>query len=208
MIKTLAIALTFSLSQFALAHELDETSSQADIIVVKTNVKTGQVEVARLNEKIPAGKAVPANLKFQKLAMNSEVKNQDVNSSNELDATSSTSSWGFAGRGGIAVGPRGGAIAWRGGAAWGGGGYYGGGYPGYGYGGGYGYNTGYYPGGYPYGYGYGNAYGYGGYGCGGAYYGCYTPPVYATTVGYAYQPYYGYYANGCNYAYLQGGVYY
>lgn len=198
MIKTLAIALTFSMSQFALAHELDEVSTQADIIVVKTNVKTGQVEVARVNEKIPAGKAVPANLKFQKLAMNSEVKNQDVNSSNELDATSSTSSWGFAG-GGIAVGPRGGAIAWRGGA-WGGRGYYGGyRYPGYGYG--YGYPA--------YGYGYGAAYGYGGYGCGYASsYGCYTPPVYATTVGYAYQPYYGYYADDCNYAYYQGGVYY
>lgn len=201
MIKTLAIALTLSLSQFALAHELDQVSNQADILVVKTDVKTGQVEVARLNEKIPAGKAVPANLKFQKLAMNSEVKNQDVNSSNEMQVESSTSSWGFARGGGIAVGPRGGAIAWRGGAAWGGGGYYGGGYGGYGYGG-YGYGAGYYPS-YP-------SYGYG-YGCGGAYYGgygCYAPPVYATTVGYVYQPYYGYYANGCNYAYLQGGVYY
>jgi hypothetical protein len=197
MNKTLLIALTISMSQFALAHELDQVSTQGaktDILVVKTYKNDpSRVEIAKLNEKIPAGQKV-AKLKFQQIAMKSEVANQKVTSANEKEVLGSTSSWGWAGGGGIYVGPRGGIYAYRRGVAWGGNGYYGG-YYNRGYYGGYGYPS--------YGYGYNNCAGYyNNYG------GCYyAPPVYASSY-YGYQPYYGYYDNDCYYTYYQGGYYY
>jgi hypothetical protein len=198
MNKTLLIALTISMSQFALAHELDQVSTKAtpgqtDILVVKTYKNDpSRVEVAKLNQKIPAGQKAE-NLKFQQIAMKSEVSNLKVTSANEKEVLHSTSSWGWAGGAGIYVGSRGiYGYGYRRGVAWGGNGYYGGyGYPNYGYsnyGYGYGYNScaGYY-----------NNYG-----------GCYyAPPVYASNY-YAYQPYYGYYDNDCYYTYYQGGYYY
>jgi hypothetical protein len=197
MNKTLLIALTISMSPFALAHELDQVGTQqrsTDILVVKTYKNNpSRIEVAKLNEKIPAGQKVE-NLKFQQIAMKSEVSNLKVTSANEKEVLHSTSSWGWAGGGGIYMGPRGGIYAYRRGVAWGGNGYYGRGYYG-----GYGYPN--Y--GYGYGYGYNNcASYYNNYG------GCYyAPPVYASNY-YGYQPYYGYYDNDCYYTYYQGGYYY
>jgi hypothetical protein len=205
MNKTLLIALTISMSPFALAHELDQVGTQqpqrpgaqADILVVKTYKNDpSRVEVAKLSKKIPAGQKVE-NLKFQQIAMKSEASNIKVTSANEKEVLHSTSSWGWAGGGGIYVGPRGGIYGYRRGVAWGGSGYYGRGYYG-----GYGYPN------YSYGYGYPNY----GYGCA-SYYnnygGCYsTPPVYVNNNYYGYQPYYGYYDNDCYYTYYQGGYYY
>ncbi len=189
---TLAIALTLFVSQAALAHELDNDApvSQKQIELAKDLPQTvvirtykndpTKVEVVQLKEKVPAGKKI-ANLKFQQLALNGEVQKTEMNSSNELDVTSSTSSWGF-------------AIGY--------GGNYG--YAGYRspYLTGYGYNRPYYGSYYGGGYGYYRPNYYNNYSS------YYTAPYYASTYygyNYGYQPYYGYSDYNCDYTYYSYG---
>lgn len=112
------------------------------VVVRQSKSDPSKIEVVHLKEHLPKGKIL-SNLKFEKAAMNSEAHGIAFDSGNELDKTSSTSSWRF-GWGGYGMG------------GWGGG-------MGYGYGMGYGWGRPYYGMGmgwaYPYynyaGYGYG-----------------------------------------------------
>lgn len=163
-----ALLVTVLLGSFAVAtaHELDNerTVSAEQIALAKdlpatTVVRVSQndpkqVEIATSKTPLKPGDKIE-NLKFVKVALNAEASKLALDSGNELDATSSTSSWvvGWGGRGrgyGYAYGRRPYAGYGRGYGY----GYYG---NGYGYGGGYGYNGGYgYEGGYGYNGGYNN----------------------------------------------------
>lgn len=204
----LCLALAFAAT--AGAHELDNnlstTSEQAaaslpKTTVIRVNNQTKEVEVVHLTTRLEKNQKIE-NVKFEKSAVNTEIAGIKFDASNELDATSSTSSWRSGGF--IARGPRGGVVA---------GGYYRGGY----YGGynpnyGYGYNNGYYGNGY-----YGNGYyngGYSGYGYYNPYY--YNNSYYTVNSGcydnydYGYDCGSGYYARYrvANYAYVARPYYY
>lgn len=146
--KALALALILTSAPMAMAqHETDRAQvTPAQIEAAKALPGTtvfrvsrsnpNQVEVAHLPQKLTA--EAPMNgVTFQQVAANAEVVGQAFTAANELDKTSSTSSWRF----GYGYG-------------------YGRGY-GYGYGYGRGYYAGYYGGGCNYGYGCGyTGYGY------------------------------------------------
>lgn len=183
--KYLIIALLVATGSVVSAHELDSENTvsarqvelakalPATVVVRVSKSDPKQIEVVHLKQHLAAGQTAEG-LKFEKMAINSEVSHLAYTVVSELDGTSSTSSWrfGFGGYyGGYGRGYYGG---------------YGGYYPSYGYGYGYTYPS--------YGYGYSN----GCYsGCGGAYY--YAPQYYYGGYTYAYAPYYGYADN--NYYY-------
>lgn len=121
--QSLILALGLSLTPMAFAHELDneQTAETAaapvqfpTTLVVITNLKTGEKQVASSKEVIQIDKANAkqvaqklSGLKFAQLAM-SERNPMNIDPSKEREETSSTSTWG----GGWVVGPRGGAAAW------------------------------------------------------------------------------------------------
>lgn len=105
--KHLLIAAVLAATPAALAHELDgekTVSAQqidrakelpATTIVRISKNDPSQVEVAFVKDPVRAGDKVQ-NLKFEKMAMNAEKTGLAYDANNELDATSSTSSWVFA----------------------------------------------------------------------------------------------------------------
>lgn len=162
--KGLVLVLAMAMAGSAFANELDQeatnatqlTAEQAKAMLPATTVirvskqDPSKVEVVHLKTKLNKGEKLSDKVKFEQVALNTEITGINFDSSNELDATSSTSAWryGYGGAGFIARGPNGGVVA--GGARWGGG------YGGYGYGRPYyGYGAGYYGGYNPYNYGYG-----------------------------------------------------
>ncbi len=105
--KSLLGILLIVVSSHALAHELDNentvSTEQIDaakilprttVIRVNKNDPT-DVAIVHLNEKVAAGTNLE-NLKFQEVAINTEIRELNFDSTNEKDLTSSTSSWGFA----------------------------------------------------------------------------------------------------------------
>lgn len=207
-----ALALVMG-SSAAIAHELDgeRTVSSKAIELAKDLPKTTvirvskkdptKIEVVHLKEHLQPG----TKISFEELAMKSETTQMDVTAANELDATSSTSSWSF----GYYRGPYGGSA-----------GYYRGPYGSAGYVRGPRGNTFAYANRYPYyrppyygsynpgyyGYGYNNCYNnYGGcgyYGSAVVYKSSWAYPTY--TYGgynYNYYPYYGYSDANYDYAY-------
>lgn len=153
------------------------------VVRIKKN-DPSKVEVMHLNKALSPNKDAikTAGGKFQELAVNSQMTGKAVGGANELDASSSTSSWSF-GYYGV---PR----------------YYGyayspyrsygyGGYGGYGSGCGYSYSSCYHPSYYYNSCGYSSCYSPS----------WYTPSYYYGGYSYAYQPYYGYSDNSYYYAY-------
>jgi hypothetical protein len=117
--KNLVMVVAVLAAPAVMAHELDVVKNQsaqkqltqeqiaslpktAVVRVSKSN--PNQVEVIKVNEHLVAGKPVS----FEQLAAKAEVSKLALNSANELDATSSTSStsWGYI------QGPRGNSVAW------------------------------------------------------------------------------------------------
>lgn len=106
----LALVVALALGASAFAGELDnETASAAKTAKKKVHLAKGlpattivrvskddptQVEVAYLRDQVPAGQKLK-NLKFEKMAINAEVAGIPYTLKNELDVTSSTSSWFF-----------------------------------------------------------------------------------------------------------------
>lgn len=108
--------------QARLAKALPQT-----VIVRISQKDPKKMEVAFLRDKISAENVAKVKADFQKLAENSEVRGLAYDSTNELDATSSTSTWGWRpGWGGGGWGWGGGWGRWGGwrpGWGWGGGGW-------------------------------------------------------------------------------------
>jgi hypothetical protein len=192
--KSLMLAAVLAIAPAAMAHELDNVSNVSAkqleaaqhlprTVVVRTPVNDPtKAEVVEVKEGLkPEQKA--DGLNFKAVALNAEKNEINYTSKNELDVTSSVSSWRF----GFYPVAR----------PYYAGGYYGG-YAGYG-----GYGGGYYPG---YNYGYARAY-YPSYSyaavaapCG--YNSCNYYPSYAYAgYNYGYAPYYSYCNNGYNYSY-------
>lgn len=147
------------------------------VVRIKKN-DPSKVEVMHLNKALSPNKDAikTAGGKFQELAVNSQMTGKAVGGANELDASSSTSSWSFGYYGvpryyGYAYSP----------------------YRSYGYGGGCGYNYSscYRPSYYYNSCGYSSCYSPS----------WYTPSYYYGGYSYAYQPYYGYSDNSYYYAY-------
>jgi hypothetical protein len=233
--KRSILCLAIAFAATAGANELDRDMAKAPAIitalpqttVIRVNNQTKEVEVVHLTAKLNKGQKVEG-AKFEKVAVNTEIAGIKFDASNELDATSSTSSWRSGGWAVAGRGPRGNAYV--AGGRYGGGYGYRGGYAGYGYNNGYYGNTGYYN--QPY-YGYGNyntGYSYNPYyynnsyysvnnGCygnvemnvGGYYGGC-NNNYYASyrVAGYAYvaQPYYYYATPQYSYYYCGNGMLY
>ncbi|MBX3020276.1 MAG: hypothetical protein KF799_01260 [Bdellovibrionales bacterium] len=199
-----------SADQIAKAAALPQTT-----IVRVSKTDPNKMEVVFLKDKLAAGKKLKG-AKFEELALNNEKTLASktgiayASAADELDGSSSTSSWSFGyargpwggsagyvrgpwGGAGFVRGPNGGVIAggYRNYPYYGGGGYYGGNY-GYGYGYGAGYGAGY---------GYNNGC-YNNYGCGnGCYNNCYQPTYVYSGYNYNCTPYYGYSDNNWNYTY-------
>jgi hypothetical protein len=131
--KSLIFVAAITLAPFATGNELDtepgtgvvtqeQIAKSQDLpgtIVVRTSkTDPNDVQVAFLKEKLKPGQK-PKKLKFQKVALNREIQGIAYDSTNELDTTSSTSSWAF-GWGGWGGGVR---VGWGGGwnRGWGGG---------------------------------------------------------------------------------------
>lgn len=106
--KNLFIAAILAATPAALAHELDSEQASvpaqqmekakdlpATVVVRVSKTDPTKIEVAHLNKPVRAGKKI-SKLSFEKMAMNAEKTGVAYNSSNELDVTSSTSSWVFA----------------------------------------------------------------------------------------------------------------
>lgn len=188
--KRTILCLAIAFAATAGANELDRDVSNAPAIttalpkttVIRVNNQTKEVEVVHLTSRLAAGQKVES-AKFEKVAANTEIAGIKFDASNELDATSSTSSWAYRPR----YYPR----------------YYPNYYrPYYGYGN---YNTGYAYNPYYYGNSYyavntgcnsGAAY-YGAYNCNSAYYATYRVANYA----YVAQPYYYYATPAYSYYY-------
>ncbi len=102
------LVLAFAYCPLVSAHELDsevtastsvgpaQAAALPQTIVIRRNVKTGQVEYLNVANKIPANKALAAKLEsapFQSLSVDGDLTS--TMAANEKDAVSSTSSWGF-----------------------------------------------------------------------------------------------------------------
>lgn len=87
-------------NSFSLQRKAELSRDLPQTIIVRTNEKTKQVEVAFLKDAIPANKVAATKADFQKFAMNQEVRGLPYNIRNELDVTTSTASWGWGWRGG------------------------------------------------------------------------------------------------------------
>ena len=163
--KTSTLVFLMITTATAVAHELDNENTtatatvQAEVmsqlpqttIIRVSKADPSKVEVLHLDRTLAQGEKL-TNGAFEQVAINTEIQGVKFNSSNELDATSSTSSWrwgsgyyggyGYGVRGGAAVvrGPNGGTVAVAGRSRYGygyGAGYRGGvGYNDYGYSGG------------------------------------------------------------------------
>lgn len=104
--KKLILTAVFLASPLAFAHELDDERTVADQEVLKAKelpatlvVRTSKadptkVEVVHLDKKVEAGTELD-QLSFEQLALNAEFPGTEFDSTNELDARSSTSSWSF-----------------------------------------------------------------------------------------------------------------
>lgn len=159
-----------SIEQTRLAKEIPQT------VILRVNKRDPKkIEVAFLKEKVSEGKVQKVKADFQKLVEDSELRGISYNSSNELEATSSTSSWGW-------------RPGWGGGwGGWGGWGRWAGWRPGWGWGGGGWYRPPYWGGvavGYPVYPSYATSYGYG------------CPNVYYYGYSYPYCPYAGWSSGG------------
>lgn len=208
--------------QIALSKNLPRTT-----IIRVSKTDPSKIEVVHSDKALKPGQKLK-NPKFQEMALDGEQSGVVVTAGNELDATSSTSSWrfGYYGNGGAyggayggagyanITGPRGGSVTVAGG--------YRGGYAGAGYGGAYagGYGGAAYAGGYGYPSAYAVGYNNCGGGCGGGCYqncgGCYNnccggcqaayyPQYVYAGYQYAYQPYWGYSDANYDYAYCNWG---
>lgn len=203
------------------AEQIAKSAGIPQTTVVRVSKKDpSQVEVVFLKEKLAAGQKV-ANLNFEKMAVDGEKTGIAYTAKDELDATSSTSTWSFGyyngryvdgawARGpyrsaGYISGPNRSAGYYNG--YYGGAGYYrgpnvsagyirGGGFYGNGYYRGYASTSIYPPGYYPY----GNSRCYGPCGSGG-YYPAYYPTYRYASYSYDCEPYYTYSDDNYDYAY-------